>query len=622
MTTVTELNNLQELTNLLQQCLNAKMPELIPSQVRCVFKNGVLMILIEHPAEVLLAPQLTCSIVEQAIANLHPESSLPVNLYLRVLRSQQPYSYHKFTVEPSIELPVTPVSDREIDDPIDEIEIIWEALLNAEPSIETDNNQENREDIHTQTDQTAPPFVLEETSSETFDFASAPSLNLEEEIIENERGTDINFAKFRVSLPIFIVGAGVGIGVFFLTFYALTRPCIIGSCRELQTAQQLSDQSAQIIEQPQSGQEILQAQQQLQTSIRLLKSIPWWSSQHKEAQQLLGGVEMQAARLNEAMIGLQKANLASQKGQNPPHPESAWREMQQLWQDAIADLQQIPDDTNAYALAQLKIEEYQNNLAVVNDKLTVEQRAIESLSAAKEAAQVAIALQGVAQSLENWQRVNVYWEQAITELDQIPQETTAYAEAQNLLKAYQPQQSVARDRTVREQFATNAYNEGLRLAQEARNSQADNQWSQAVSNWRNALSYIKQVPQGSFYYAKAQNITNSYNNSLKQAQTRLQLALLREKAGQDLEETCSGTPQICNYVFANDTIQVRLTPNYAQKVRQTALTARAKGDYKAQIGVVNHVITFGEALEAISDNARLPLEVYGPDGALIERHTP
>jgi hypothetical protein len=49
-------------------------------------------------------------------------------------------------------------------------------------------------------------------------------------------------------------------------------------------------------------------------------------------------------------------------------------------------------------------------------------------------------------------------------------------------------------------------------------------------------------------------------------------------------------------------------------VRQTALNAQVRGDSNAQAGVVNHILTLGEALEAISDNARIPVEVYNPDG--------
>jgi hypothetical protein len=57
-------------------------------------------------------------------------------------------------------------------------------------------------------------------------------------------------------------------------------------------------------------------------------------------------------------------------------------------------------------------------------------------------------------------------------------------------------------------------------------------------------------------------------------------------------------------------------------VKQVALNAKLRGDSNAQAGVVNHILTLGEALEAISDNARIRVEVYAPDGSLIETHTP
>ncbi|NEQ27540.1 MAG: hypothetical protein F6K28_52765 [Microcoleus sp. SIO2G3] len=57
-------------------------------------------------------------------------------------------------------------------------------------------------------------------------------------------------------------------------------------------------------------------------------------------------------------------------------------------------------------------------------------------------------------------------------------------------------------------------------------------------------------------------------------------------------------------------------------MRQTATIAKARGDSNVQAGVVNHILTLGEALEAISDNARIRVDVYNPDGSLIETHMP
>jgi hypothetical protein len=162
--------------------------------------------------------------------------------------------------------------------------------------------------------------------------------------------------------------------------------------------------------------------------------------------------------------------------------------------------------------------------------LVKERQAQGYINAAKEAALIAEARQGVAQSLPHWQLVYATWQTALNRLKQIPQGTTAYEEAQQLSAFYLPKMASARDRKTQEQFAANAYNQGLRLAQLAKNSQANNQWSVALTHWRNALSYINQVPRDTFYYGKAQSLVAPYTAALKQAQGQLQLAVKLQQA--------------------------------------------------------------------------------------------
>jgi hypothetical protein len=144
----------------------------------------------------------------------------------------------------------------------------------------------------------------------------------------------------------------------------------------------------------------------------------------------------------------------------------------------------------------------------------------------------------------------------------------------------------------------------------------------ALIHWRNALAYMNQVPRGTFYYGKAQSLVGSYNSALKQAQEQLQNLVKIQQARSDLSETCSKKAPICSFTIDKNRIKVRLTPTYMQMVKQTVLAAKVRGDSNAQSNIVNHVLTLGDALEAISDNARLPVEVYAPDGTLIETHSP
>ena len=61
---------------------------------------------------------------------------------------------------------------------------------------------------------------------------------------------------------------------------------------------------------------------------------------------------------------------------------------------------------------------------------------------------------------------------------------------------------------------------------------------------------------------------------------------------------------------------------YTQTLSQTAMAASTQGDSNAKSGIINHVNTLGNALQTISENAKLPLEIYGADGKQIQNYRP
>ncbi len=618
-----ELNDLQALGQILQQRLQLEFQQMVPFKVRCAFKEGTLVILAQHPIDVVPDPQQTFRVLQQTLQAQLTEYTLPVRLYLRVGGSQQPYNWHSFMLEPAVISMPTGMAmgeagneDTDFENPFalgeaPDIHNSWKEMLAA-----------------------SSESMADDSSDEEWVFGqrlnAGARANSEEQQIYERGETDnlsdetpsVQVKSWRPSLPLIVGGVSVSMAVFLSSFYALTRPCVVGVCAEITEAQRLNQNSATTLDQAKNKQEVLLAKQQLIEAQNILATIPWWSSEHEKAQKLIAVYQADSDRLDQVTQGLEKANLAAMKSQSPPHELSEWLEMQQLWNEAIAVFKQIPEDSNVYQLAQRKLPDYQLNLAMVNQRVASEQTGNNLLATAKETVNIAKARQGVAQSLDDLQSVRATWQTAFSSLNQIPQGTTAYQPAQQLLKSSQPQLIAVRDRSFQEQFAANIYQQSLLLAQKAQNSQEINQWSQAVSNWRNAIASLKRIPSGTFHHGKAQPLINSYTVALQQAQDRFQLAMRMQQTSQDLNRTCSGTPQICNYTLTSNSIKVRVTPAYANTLKQTAIFAKAKGDYNAQIKVVNHVLTVGEALEAISDNARLPLEVYGPNGAAIQVHTP
>jgi hypothetical protein len=147
------------------------------------------------------------------------------------------------------------------------------------------------------------------------------------------------------------------------------------------------------------------AQEQLMEAIRMLQSIPFWSGSYGKAQEQLKVYQAQAKRVEEMVTALQTAARAAHKSENPPHPTARWVEIQGLWREAIARLEELPTNSDLQPLAQQKIKEYKQNLAAANQRLVKERNSQQRLQEAKDAALIAEARQGVAQSLENWQLV-------------------------------------------------------------------------------------------------------------------------------------------------------------------------------------------------------------------------
>lgn len=566
------------LEQLLQDHLQLELPDLSALNLRCAYKDGKLVILVQHPIESIPDKQSVFSLLERAVRAENLSAIAQVQMYLRAEGEKRPYATQTF----SLDVPVGEAAEKNFG---------WTKF----PPM--------------------PETIGEETTDEI------PEVLPTEETSEEEQ-EDAAGLPWRAWLPA-VVGSISIVGILCLgSLYVMTSPCTSGTCQEISNAQQLSKNSAQNLQSPKSGQDILKARQQLQEAIRNLQKIPFWSSQHQNAQQMLKTYQVQANALEEVLKGLGKAEQASQKSQNPPHAEAEWLEIQKLWQEAIAQLQKTSQSSSAYSLAQQKLKAYKGYLAVANQRLTAEQQAKKQLVSAQSAAKIAETRQGIAQSLESWQLVETTWETAMKELQKIRPGTTAYQDAQQLINAYKPKLNEVRDRQIQEKFGANAYNQSLQIAQQAQNFGTNNQWGQATGSWRNALSYVKQVPKGTYYYGPAQSLVTSYADALKQAEGKLQIFTALQQASQDLDKVCAGTPKVCSYTITTSEIKVYLTTAYAQKVKQTALEAQGKGDYKAQVGVVSHVYSLGESFGAVSDNARIRMEIYGPDGVLVETHEP
>jgi hypothetical protein len=96
------LDDLQVLECSLRDQLHAHMGRVLPFQVQCIFKDGVLWVLAQHAQEVVIDTQETFRVLEKTLQAEQPDRQLPVKLYLRKAGDKKPYSTENFTIYPSI----------------------------------------------------------------------------------------------------------------------------------------------------------------------------------------------------------------------------------------------------------------------------------------------------------------------------------------------------------------------------------------------------------------------------------------------------------------------------------------------------------------------------------------
>ncbi|MBE9014654.1 hypothetical protein C7Y66_19250 [Chroococcidiopsis sp. CCALA 051] len=508
----------------------------------------------------------------------------------------------------------------------------------------------NREDVPVETSSLSPATSSPETSSETWrsrsfeqrleTIAKPEPATQAESTAEStaDSTTNINTAtlpypvlplqrlpkaaKTKIPRAALIAGGGVAIVAFFSSAYVLSSPCTIGRCQQFATAKQLYQESNRIVQGAKQRSELIDAEKQLQDANNLLKQIPPWSSRHQEAQNFSSTIANRATNIDRVLAALEEGDTAANKLKQPIRSLEDWRAIQALWQRAIASLSAVPKDSDLYPLAQKKTTEYRGSLQAVEQKMQAEQQAFQKFPQAQSSAQAAQQQQLTARSLQAWQIVRTNWQNAVDNLSSIPQSSTTYQQAQQLLAQYRPQLQAASDRVAKETISTKAFSQAVNSAELAERQEQQNQFATAQTNWRQALIFAQQIPSGTQYYDRARSLINTYTAKLEQANSNLQGANLTQKVRADLDRACSGRIRVCRYKLDNKQIFVQLTSSYEQAVEKTFINARLRADSKAQADIATQYRTLKQVLEGISNATRLPLQIYASDGGQMHSYTP
>ncbi|MEG3894667.1 MULTISPECIES: hypothetical protein [unclassified Microcoleus] len=628
MTVAERQSNAQILEVKLQKHLQAAGFKNLPLYISCDFRDDSLTVVGEHPRSLVLKAKPTFAVLEAAILEIEPEAIQQIGLCLKITGQKQPYAFHSFTMHhPVLSRPKTVQAFKKTEIPAAETGIVLTA--NAADAADA------AEDVPLETDvkdaggdEYFPDFSESSSNSDPIafsvqaipaDIADNPfnPLDMEPAVTVAQTPKHSPLAMLAAAGIISIAGAILAGG-----YYLLSRPCVIGECTELANAKQLSENSAKTLKTSKVASSPEEAQEQLKQAIALLEPIPSWSIHRGEAQSALENYRQQSQNVNSAIDAARLARSAAEKTKNPPYSAENGQEAQSLWQSAIAQLGEIPTDSPVYPFAQRKTKEYQKNLASGNRLLSTEKQAEKTLLAAKSTAQIAEAREAVATTAETWDQVQSGWEKSLEILSEIPTSTQSYQQGKLLVPKYETKLSQARERKNVEGISENAYTQAVTLAAEAQIFEGKNGWFKASEYWRRALSYAEQVPAATSYSQKAKPLIDSYKTSLQQAEVKLQEERNLQKARTDLDRTCKGQPKICDYTVSKGLIAVQMTPDYVQKLQQTFIQANNNNATKTRQAVEKHVETLQKALEAIADNAKIPMQVYDGEGKRIASHEP
>ncbi|MGB3136287.1 MAG: hypothetical protein WBB18_05725 [Nodosilinea sp.] len=126
------------------------------------------------------------------------------------------------------------------------------------------------------------------------------------------------------------------------------------------------------------------------------------------------------------------AYQAAIAGRNSPHPAATWERVADLWETAIARLNDIPDQDLGYSEAQTLLATYQANLGIVRENAGREEASAKALDSATEKR-----TRMLARNLEGMERNQIagLMQEIIDDLEKVQPHTTSYPKAVEMLRS-------------------------------------------------------------------------------------------------------------------------------------------------------------------------------------------
>lgn len=194
------------------------------------------------------------------------------------------------------------------------------------------------------------------------------------------------------------------------------------------------------------------------------------------------------------------------------------------WRSALDQFAQIPGQTFAGQTAQQKLQAYQRDFQEMVGLAAGNERANAIIESAKQfGEQAAKASQNPPHSVEEWQRVENLWQEAINRLKQIPPtDLTGYAEAQQRLATYQANLEEIKVRRQAEADSVMAFQQAQQeieyLQASIPNDGNITNINQTISQLQGIINRLERVQNGTTVYLKAQELLLFAKNKLNQLQ--------------------------------------------------------------------------------------------------------
>lgn len=196
------------------------------------------------------------------------------------------------------------------------------------------------------------------------------------------------------------------------------------------------------------------------------------------------------------------------------------------WVDASYLLQQIPPWSRSYTEAQRLLGIYEERMGVLNNVVQAQHQAYAA----------AVKSQNPPHPVDVWREIRILWQEAITLLQAVPQESSVYPLAQQKLLEYEANLGAIDGRIETERAAQAKIQTAREAATvaEARQQVANSlaTWQQAYATWQATINLLRQVPTNTMSYAESQQLLEIYQTKLGAARDRLQQETIAQSSYQ------------------------------------------------------------------------------------------